>query len=255
MIITEAELRDQLRTPTTGAQVVVPAGARLSPSAADFVKQWGLVTIEQATPMVAQQAAGNAEWDKASVFPVDFSGEIPTCTSCGMEVTTKASALTQLNAHHFASKTHPRIKLRGRMDSLHAKVLLIQRMSHEAGKESLVRDLGTVAAYCRELTSAEYHERPVAALQLQTWGIDDIHRATHDPKGVLGIDHLTIDETDVELQHWLNLARTDAREIEIMALEAFPSPHHAYGESICHALNRLSSIFYFLQLRLKAGAE
>lgn len=255
MIITEAELRDQLRTPTTGAQVVVPAGARLSPSAADFVKQWGLVTIEQATPMVAQQAAGNAEWDKASVFPVDFSGEIPTCTSCGMEVTTKASPLTQLNAHHFASKTHPRIKLRGRMDSLHAKVLLIQRMSHEAGKESLVRDLGTVAAYCRELTSAEYHERPVAALQLQTWGIDDIHRATHDPKGVLGIDHLTIDETDVELQHWLNLARTDAREIEIMALEAFPSPHHAYGESICHALNRLSSIFYFLQLRLKAGVE
>lgn len=253
MIVTEAELRDQLRTPTTGAQVVVPAGARLSPSAADFVKQWGLVTVEQVA--ASPTPAGTAEWDKASVFPVDFTGEIPTCTSCGMEVTKKASALTQLNAHHFASKTHPRIKLRGRIDSLHAKVLLVQRMACAAGEEPLARDLGTVGAYCREITSAEYNERPVAALQLQTWGVDDIHKATHDPKGVLGIEHLTIDEADVELQHWLNLARTDAREIEILALETFPSPHHAYGESICHALNRLSSIFYFLQLRLKAGVE
>ena len=135
MIVTEAELRDQLRTPTTGAQVVVPAGARLSPSAADFVKQWGLVTVEQVA--ASPTPAGTAEWDKASVFPVDFTGEIPTCTSCGMEVTKKASALTQLNAHHFASKTHPRIKLRGRMDSLHAKVLLVQRMACAAGEDPL----------------------------------------------------------------------------------------------------------------------
>lgn len=256
MIVTEADLRDQLRVPTVGAEVVVPAGARLSPSAADFVKQWCLVTVDAATgPSPGLDEAGSASWDKASVFPLDFEGQTPTCTSCGMAVTAKASSLTQLNAHHFASKTHPRIKLRGRVDSLHATTLLIQRMALQAGEEALARDLGTVAAYCRELTSAEYNERPVAPLQLQTWNLDDIHRATHDPKGVLGIGHLTIDGTDHELQHWLNLARTAAREIEILALETFPSPHHAYGESICHAFNRLSSIFYFLQLRLKVGAE
>lgn len=257
MIITEAELRDQLRIPTEGAQVAVPAGARLSPSAADFVKQWSLVTVEATAPETETQPASSegAAWDKASVFPVDFTGELPSCTACGMEVTKKASALTQLNAYHYASKTHPRIKLRGRVDSLHAQVLLIQRMAKKSGEEALARDLGTVAAYCRELTSAEYNERPVAALQLQTWSVEDIHRATHDPKGVLGIDHLTIDENDTDLQHWLNIVRTDAREIEIVALEAFPSPHDPYGESICHAFNRLSSIFYFLQLRMKAGAE
>ena len=258
MIVTEAELRDQLRTPTLGAQVVIPAGARLSPSAADFIKQWSLVAVDAPTARPAvtpAQPASGSDWDKASVFPVDFTGSIPTCTCCGMEVTKKASALTQLNAHHFASKTHPRIKLRGRVDSLHAKVLLIQRMAKEAGENALARDLGTVAAYCRELTSAEYNERLVAPLQLQTWSVDDIHRATHDPKGMLGIEHLTIGEDDTELQHWLNIVRTDAREIEILALETFPSPHHPFGESICHAFNRLSSIFYFLQLRMKAGAE
>lgn len=255
MIVTEAELRDQLRMPTMGAQVRVPAGARLSPSAADFVKQWGLVTVDGPAAAPTEPAGAGTPWDKAAVFPVNFSGDLPTCTSCGMEVTKKASALTQLNAHHYASKTHPRIRLRGRVDSLHAKVLLIQRLAQQAGEDALARDLGTIAAYCRELTSAEYNERPVAALQLQTWAVDDVHRATHDPVGVLGIDHLTLSGDDIELQHWLNIARTDAREIEILALETFPSPHHPYGESICHAYNRLSSTFYFLQLRLKAGAE
>lgn len=268
MIITEAELRDQLRRPTVGAQVTIPAGARLSPAAADFVKQWSLVAVEPDAPPAAGATATGAatppapahpgdaageNWDKAAVFPVNFAGEVPTCVCCGMAVTRKASGLTQLNATHYAPKTHPRIKLRGRVDSLHALVLLIQRMARTAGQAGLARDLGTVAAYCRELTSAEYNERPVAELRLQSWDAEEIHKVTHDPKGSLGIEHLTIDENCAELQYWLNMARANSREIEITAMEAFPSPHHPYGASICHAFNRLSSTFYFLQLRLAAG--
>ena len=49
MIVTEADLRDQLRRPVMGAQVTVPTGARLSPSAADFVKQWALVMVDPDT--------------------------------------------------------------------------------------------------------------------------------------------------------------------------------------------------------------
>lgn len=55
--------------------------------------------------------------------------------------------------------------------------------------------------------------------------------------------------------HWLNLARSTSREIEITAMETFPSPHDPYGASICHAFNRLSSVFYFLQLMLKAREQ
>ena len=172
-----------------------------------------------------------------------------------MPVTKKPSQLTQLNAEHFAPKTHPRIILRGRVDSLHALTMLIQRVAKQEGELELARDLGTVAAYCRELTSAEYNERPVAQLNLKTWDAERIHKATHDPKGILGIDHLTIDENEPELQHWLNMARTMSREIEITAMQAFPNPHHPYGASICHAFNRLSSTYYFLQLRMKAGVR
>lgn len=254
MVVTEAELRDQLRRPTVGARVVVPAGARLSPAAADFVREWSLVTVEgapDADPPASPDAAG--AWDTAATFPLNLSGDVPLCTGCGMPVTDKADALTQLNAHHYAPKTHPRIRLRGRIDSLHALVGLVQHLALRAGEDALARDLGTLAAYCRELTSAEYNERTVAELRLAEWDAEAIHRATHDPVGTLGVQHLTLAGVDAELQHWLNVARTDCREIEILALEAFGSPHHPYGASICHAFNRLSSVLYFLQLRLKAG--
>jgi ethanolamine utilization cobalamin adenosyltransferase len=254
MIVTEADLRDQLRRPDKGAQVIIPAGAKLSPSAADFVKQWGLATVE-AAPHEHSAAPDPGEWDTASTFPVDVTGERPRCTTCGSPVTEKASALTQLNSCHYAPKTHPRIRLRGRVDSLHALVLLVQRIAREQDQAELTADLGTVAAFCRELTSAEYNERPAAELVLHDWDAEQIHDVTHDPKGTLGIDHLTIDEDEPELQHWLNLARTTAREIEITALDAFPSPHHPYGASICYSFNRLSSVFYFFQLRLKAGSR
>lgn len=252
MIVTEADLRDRLRRPTTGAEVAIPVGAKLSPSAADFVAQWSLVLVE--TPSGGTVEPESIDWETASTFPVDVGGERPRCTTCGTPVTEKASALTQLNAHHYAPKTHPRIRLRGRVDSLHSLVLLIQRIARQQGDTALVRDLGTIAAYCRELTSAEYNERPVSELELHDGDAERIHTVTHDPLGTLGVDHLTIDEDEPELQHWLNLARTTSREIEITAMEAFPSPHHPYGASICRAFNRLSSAFYFLQLRRKAEA-
>lgn len=258
MIVTESELREQVRRPVQGAQVRIAPGARLSPAAADFVAQWGLVVQESAPPAGAPPGAPardpepdrrRATWDVPSQFPV-VSGETPLCTACGTPVHEKADGQTQLNASHFAAKTHPRIALRGRVDSLHALVLMAEHESLATGKPQTAAGLSTLAAYCRELISAEYNERPVAEAAVGGLDLEEIHRATHDPRGVLGIDHLTIDGSASMLQQLLNMLRTQAREVEIVAFEAFPSPHHAYGASICHALNRFSSIVYFLQLRL-----
>lgn len=252
MIVTEAELRDQLRRPVIGAQVRIPTGARLSPSAADFVKQWQLVVLEPAVPGEQARDADvdRPEWDTPSRFPVAANAEPPRCTQCGTPVTDKPDGLTQLNSCHLTAKTHPRIRLRGRVDTLHALVLLAQSRAGAPELGWLADELGTLAAYCRELTSAEYNERPVADLALGRWDAEAIHRATHDPQAELGVAHLTISGASPELQHWLNLCRATSRELELVALDAFASPHHPYGASICHALNRLSSTFYFLQLRL-----
>lgn len=256
-IVTESDLRSQLRRPEEGATVSTPPGARLSPSAEDFVRQWKLTVVEAApaTPATpaAATATGDVNWDRPAEFPVRLTGGIPTCVTCGTTVHGKPSNLTQLNAAHYAPKTHPRIVLRGKVDSLLALTMMAERQAVTAGEDTVAEHLGTLAAYCRELTSAEYGERPVEPLVLHRVTADDLHKVTHDPQGALGIPHLTIDGRSPELQHWLNLCRTASRELEIVALETFPSPHHPYGESICHALNRLSSAFYYIQLLLQAG--
>ncbi|MDO5083831.1 MAG: hypothetical protein Q4D89_10575 [Arachnia propionica] len=251
-VISEADLRAQLRRPTRGAVIDVPAGASLTPSARDFIKEWGLQVREILTEDVA---AGRPGWLRESVFPVVKAEQPPRCGTCQGEITRKPDALTQLNATQFVHKTHPRIRLRGQADSLHALVLMAQAQSTVSGPRWLTEALGVLAAYCRELTSAEYNERPAAALELPGWDEKAIHKATHDPDGVLGVPHATIDGTSPILMHWLNLCRTHCRELELTALDTFPDPEHPYGPSLNHALNRLSSAFYLLQLRLGEGEE
>lgn len=236
----------------------IPAGARLSPAAADFVAQWDLLVDEAPGPVRepsdVRSEGARAPWDVPSRFPVAPS-DAPLCTACGSAVRDKAAGQTQLNATHYSAKTHPRIVLRGRVDSLHAFVLLAQHQALSTGKSEAAASLGSLAAYCRELTSAEYNERPVADAVIDGLDFEAIHRVTHDPRAELGIDHLTIDGSASMLHHLLNVLRTQSREVEIIALEAFPSPHHPYGASICHALNRFSSIAYYLQLRLAVSEQ
>jgi ethanolamine utilization cobalamin adenosyltransferase len=250
VIVTESALREQLRRPSTGARVRVPAGATLSPAAADFVAQWRLVLDEGPPGQVPDVRADPGTWDRPSTFPVERGGDIPRCTTCGSEVTEKPDAMTQLNACHFALKTAPRIRLRGRIDSLQAQALLAGAQAGAQGCPALASHLGTVAAYCRELLSAEYNERPAAAPSVDGKDEEAVHRATHDPRTALDIDHLTPSVTDPEMLHRLNVLRCDVREVEVVALEVFESPHHPFGASIVHGLNRLSSIVYYLELRL-----
>ncbi|GAB2859256.1 hypothetical protein [Nocardioides pacificus] len=254
MIVTESALREQLRRPRAGARVTVPAGAALSPAAADFVAHWQLELVEGQSPPATSEGRGAASpsWDKASSFPVVLEGAAPRCTTCGTTVTDKPDVLTQLNACHFAPKNAPRIRLRGRVDSLQALALLVAARAGAAGHPELQQHLGTVAAYCRELMSAEYNERLAAAPSVDGRSESEIHAATHDPRSELGVDHLLLAPVDPELLHWLNLLRCQVREVEIVALDAFESPHHPFGASIVHGLNRLSSIVYYLELRLAA---
>ena len=111
--------------------MAVPSGARLSPAAADFVKHWGLELVENPVAEASgttrpKKRETGISWDTESQFPVTPLQEAPRCTCCGSAVEQKSDAMTQLNACHYALKNHPRIRFRGRMDSLHAYVLMAQ---------------------------------------------------------------------------------------------------------------------------------
>ncbi len=258
MIVTESELREQLRRPQPGAVVRVPAGAVLTPSAQDFVAQWKLdlqVAEVASGPPAADHPA--VDWQVPSRFPVVFEGDVPSCVTCGTPVARKPAHVTQLDPRFFAVKTDARIRLRGRLDTLQAWCLLAGSRALALDRPALAGHLDILAAYCRELLSAEYHLRAPGTLELAGLDADTLHAASHDPLGAVGIDHALPSIEHPELLHWCNLLRCQVREVEIAALEAFPPEHHpgTEGGAIAQAVNRLSSAVYYLVLLLAAGGD
>ncbi len=261
-VITEVELRDRIRRPRRGLKVTVPPGARFSPSARDFIAQWGLEIVEEreeppppAPEPVPNAGEGRPAWDKPASFPVQFSGERPRCPVCGQPVHDKPEHMTQLDATHFAPKNIPRIRFRGKMDSVQGLMQLIAARARSWRLTDLAGHLDTLAAYCREIVSAEYNDREVAPIEVA--GLDEaaLREATHHPQNVLGIPHLTPGPDDHEILHWLNYLRAQVREAELDALDAFAPPpmYEPTRPDLIRALNRLSSAVYYLELLYKAG--
>lgn len=261
-IVTEAELREQIRRPARGLRVAVPAGATFSPAAADFVRTWQLQVDYVAGPVrpawqrpAGREAATRPAWDRPGSFPVHLEGEPPVCVACGARVAEKPDHMTQLDATHFGPKSSPRIRLRGKFDTINGLALLAGSRARAQGQTDLAGDLGSVAAYARELLAAEYADRPAAPLEIAGLGEAALRSVSHDPDNSMGIGHLVPGVDDDELLHWLNLLRCEVREAELAALDAFPpDPHLTPARaSLAHGLNRLSSAIYYLELLLKAG--
>ena len=260
-IVTEAELRDRVRQPQTGMKVSVPKGTMFSPSAADFIKQWRMevvyedpVSVPPAENPNPRNGAESPAWDKPSQFPVKLTGDLPTCITCGTPLKHKPEHMTQLNAGLFAPKSNLRIRLRGKLDTLQALCLLIGAIAREKEVGWLVERLETLAAYCREMMSAEYNERPVAPLVLD--GLDEarLRKVTHHPQEEMGMPHLTPDTSDDVLFLWLNYLRCQSREAEIVAIDTFGG--EASGSdpyNLVQAMNSMSSAVYYLELLYKQG--
>lgn len=259
-VMTEAELREMWQA---GRGTIPPLarGIRFSPSARDFIRQWNIdisYTDETTSPepheAVAPQNPTRPAWDKPGQFPVRLEGPLPVCSVCGQPVHDKPGHMAQLDAAHFAPKTVPRFLFRGKMDTLHAQFLLAARRARRYNLPQLVAYLTTLAAYCREIISAEYNDREVAPLQLAGHSEAEIRERTHWPQRTLGIEHVVPAPTDHDLVLQLNVLRCHVRETELVAVNVF------YGldgqplrPDLMRALNRLSSAVYYLILLFKAG--
>ncbi len=161
--------------------------------------------------------------------------------------------MTQVDADNYAPKTDPCLLFRGKMDTLHALVLLAGSMAARCQLNRLTEDLESLAAYCREITSAEYNNRRVAPLQIRDLSEDQIHGMTHQPEKSLGVSHLLPHCSDLEILLQLNHLRCKVRETELTAVGIFSTSLSYPGRpDLIQALNRLSSAVYFLELQLAA---
>jgi len=234
MYVTEQTLRQILKQPRYGMTVRLPSDARLSPAAAEFVAAWGIEVSREPR---------SQEWNTAASFPVRFSSKTARAS--------KQEHETQLNAERFVSKNAPRIKLRGKLDTLHALCLLCGSVAKQSGQRKLVPLIETLAAYVRELLSAEYNEREPAELTIDGHNEAELRDATHDPERVLGTPHVVPSAYTSPLMLQLNYLRCTAREAEIYAVDAYLA--EPQSQRMLTAMNRFSSAVYYLELLYQAG--
>lgn len=159
----------------------------------------------------------------------------------GQEYETKSEDMTHLRENLLVKKTHPRIALRGQLDKLQARVLLLQARFPE--DTEIYEELDSVLNYVAQILAAEVKNIVLEETPLFGLTEEEIHHRSHDVQKYFGIPHLIPKATMGFEALELNLLRTEVREAELAAAEAFLS-----GDSlgIVRHLNRLSSGIYIL---------
>jgi ethanolamine utilization cobalamin adenosyltransferase len=216
-VLTEAMLR-ALCLPR-GACVPVPAGTALTPLAREYAREHGLAITE----LAGESAEGMG----------------------------KPEHMTHLNGSALVPKTHPRILLRGKLDSLEALLLQTQSLAREQGRGEAAQALGEVYALARRVLAAEVKGEPLGAFTLFGLGSAALRARSHDPKGFAGLDAHPMPHAGMGgLCLALNFLRTQVRETELAAAQAFCSPDgQVERPDLLEALNRMSSAVYLLFLK------
>lgn len=175
-------------------------------------------------------------------------------TIFGIKVDEKPEYMTQLYGNLLVFKDHRRIVLRGKLDSLEAKILEVQIVCHKLNLPKLVEALQEVLVFVRNLVRCEVLEEPVDEFFLQGMDAKDLREKSHHPQKYFGIGHEMPDYTMGEVVIALNAIRTQVRETELIAYKAFKDE---YGDvkrnDIIKALNRLSSLFWIMIFKYRTG--
>ncbi len=169
----------------------------------------------------------------------------------------KPSGFTHLFSNHsLVPKTHPVIRLRGKLDMLQALCLEAGVLAREHGRGGTADALDDVLAFLRALLSAEVTQRPIPELSVSGLSAEELHRVSHDTTGYLGVGWVMPSSKMGPLVSKLNLLRAACRDVEIAALDAMGAADHVSAgdqEALLHGLNRLSNAVYVLVCREVAG--
>lgn len=155
----------------------------------------------------------------------------------------KPENMTHLNAEVLVPKTHPRILLRGAVDTLEAELLLCC-----VGAEGNIRkQLEEALVYTRNLLRCEVLDEPVKDVSLGGMDEKALRERSHRPQDFYGKPHFMPGPEDGALLLQVNRARCAARAAELQAVAAFPDSR----EDLLRAFNRLSSFLYLVMIQLK----
>ena len=162
----------------------------------------------------------------------------------------KPEHMTHLNGREMVYKTHPRILLRGKLDTLESDILLVMVGCDDAWRALLQDALQLV----RNVLAADVKDAPLPPWKLGGMDAEEVHRGSHHPEAFGLSGHLLPAPEQGLLAAQLNRLRAVCREAELAGIAAWQDGALLRHEDCILALNRLSSYFYLLQLRAATGA-
>lgn len=243
-ILTDIELRAHWYRTRQTTYTVAP-DTRITPAAQDFIREHQ-IQLHFAAPASSQTMS-------VTPIPVQNGKARFVDYSTGAALDGKPEHMTHLRGNLLVNKKHPRIAFRGKLDSLMARIISIQVLAAEGGKEKLAEELEELLGYLRFILAAEVKDEPLAPMNLLGMDSAQIRRVSHNVKEHIGINHPIPTYKMGKLCAGLNELRTQVRETELYAVNAFESESPDARNDIIEGLNRLSSCVYILFCRLAAG--
>lgn len=245
-VLTESALRSQLKHQKTDRYVVSP-DILITPSARQYLKDKNIeLVVEAASKEGIQEHQQRQEAEKG--FQPKY-----ICGTTGGYFEKKPEYMTQLYGNKLVYKDHPRIILRGRLDSLQSKTLELQCLAHKSKVDQLRKDLEEVLQLLRNILRAEVLEEALPTVSLFGYQEDMLREISHHPQKFFDFGHIVPRYDMGELVIGLNSLRSAVREVELAAIQAFKKEETVERQDILQALNRLSSGVYILMCRCVGG--
>ena len=226
MLYTEEAVRANIRNREGKRVFYLGKGDTLTPGARDYLSR-----------------------ERIEVLPAEQAKPEEYRLANGAVLREKPEHMTHLKGNLLVPKTHPRIALRGRMDSLEAELLLCQLKC-----EKWRAELGEILALARNLIRWEVLDEPAPEGKLCGLTAEELRSHSHRPQDYYGQPHFMPEAADGAVILNLNRCRTAARAAELAAAAAFTDENgNCTREDILRSLNRMSSMLYILMIREKAG--
>jgi ethanolamine utilization cobalamin adenosyltransferase len=225
MLLTEKEVRDNLRNRAGKRVFYLGKGDQLSSSARDYLsrERIEILPAEQAKP------------DRYRLLSGGYLEEKP-------------EHMTHLNGEFLVPKTHPRIVFRGKMDTLEAELILCQLAA-----KHLMGPVGEILNLARQLIRSDVLEEPVKTEKLCGLTEAEIRTRSHFPQDYYGQTHFMPSAEDGSVIACLNRARCAVREAELAAVAAFSDREgNPTRVDLLRAMNRMSSMLYLLMIQEKS---
>lgn len=235
-LLTEERVRQMSDNGTRGP-VVVARGDVLTPSARSFLREH---RVEVIYPQGREEAApGAARYQ----------------TAFGVGLEEKPEHMTHLRGNILVFKDHPRIAFRGMIDLLEGEIALCQQVCVREGVPGLAEELEEVLDFVRRFIRFDVLSEPVGEVRLCGMTPEELRERSHYPEKWYGQPHFLPAYGDGPALLAVNKVRTVARQTELAAYRAFRDENGAVArEDILLGLNRLSSLFWIMMIKLKGGA-